>query len=262
MHPGPGRPSPPPASRAAPSAASGSPAASRCWSRRPHRRRAARAGAGRASPGSSISEKLHSPAWSTAARRGARRRRRARNGPGGLWTGSRDRSARVHRSPLRMPVAARTVRSDFASDASTHHAPPHTYTVCRPVARASCNQLSDVKGFPAPTFVLDLGVPELEAFVQALAGVVELGAVDVLQALGVDQHLDPVALEFHVLGARLVGELELVREAGAARGAHAHAQAQALAALGERALHVLGGIGGERDRHYAASFFCTLCFFL
>src|SRR6188508_3181564 len=150
-----------------------------------------------------------------------------------------------------MPAAARTVRSDFASHASTHHALPHTYTACRPVARASCNQLSDVKGFPAPAFVLDLRVPELEALVQSLAGVIELGAVDVLQALGVDQDLDAVALELDVLGIRLVRELELVGETGAARGAHADAQADSLAALGQRALHVAGRIFGERNRHQA-----------
>src|SRR5687768_13710251 len=129
------------------------------------------------------------------------------------------------------------------------------YPMCRQHARASCNQLSDVKGFPAPAFVLDLRVPELEALVQSLAGVVELGAVDVLQALRIDEHLDAVALEREILRVHLVGELELVGEPRAARGADAHAQTEALAALRKRALHMAGGVGSERDRHQAASFF-------
>src|SRR5688500_4108633 len=137
------------------------------------------------------------------------------------------------------------------------------YPMYRPAARASCN-LGYVKGFPAPAFVLDLRVPELEALVQALAGVVELGAVDVLQALLVDQHLDAVALELEVLGVRLVGELELVGEPGAARGANAHAQAQPLAALGEGLLHVAGGGLGQRNRHqatFSSLASATSCFF-
>src|SRR6185436_5204079 len=198
-------------------------------------------------------------------RRDARRRPRARSGRDGPWTGSRGRSARERRSPGHTRARVRRDRNGFASHAATSHAPPHTYTVCRPVARASCNQLGDVKGFPAPAFVLDLRVPELEALVQALAGVIELGAVDVLQALGVDQDLDAVALELDVLGVRLVREFELVGETGAARGAHADAQADSLAALGERALHVASRVLGERDRHQATFFsFCsaTPCFFL
>src|SRR5262245_48198328 len=111
------------------------------------------------------------------------------------------------------------------------------YPMYRPVARASCN-LGDVKRFPAPAFVLDLRVPEREALVQALAGVVELGTVDVLQALRIDDHAHAVALELEIFRVDLVDELELVGEPRAARGAHAHAQADALAALGDRALHV------------------------
>src|SRR5688500_2874566 len=111
------------------------------------------------------------------------------------------------------------------------------YPMRRPVARASCNRL-DVKGLPAAALVLDLGVLELEALVQAFSGVVELGAVDVRQALRVDHHLDAVALELQVVGVGLVDELELVGHARAAGGAHAHAQADALASLREEALDV------------------------
>src|SRR5688500_9898335 len=135
------------------------------------------------------------------------------------------------------------------------------YPMRRPVARASCNRL-DVKGLPAAALVLDPGVPELEAFVQAFAGVVELGAVDVRQALRVDQHLDAVALELQVVGVRLVDEFELVGHAGAAGGAYAHAQTDAPASLGEEALDVGCRFLGERDRHQATFFSSTACFFL
>src|SRR6267142_2138727 len=131
--------------------------------------------------------------------------------------------------------------------------PNNSKWLCRPL---------DVKALAAPAFILHLGVAELEALVEAFARVVELGAVDVLQALGVDQHLHAVALELEVVRAALVHKLELVGHAGAARGAHAHAQADALPALGEEALDVGCRFLSERDRHQATFFCSTECFFL
>ena len=113
----------------------------------------------------------------------------------------------------------------------------------------SSKWFSDVKGFAAAALVLHVGVVELEALVQALAREVELGAVEVRQALRVDHDLHAVALELVVLGLHRVGELELVGHARAAGGAHAEAQRHALAALGEVALDVVGGVFGERDGH-------------
>src|SRR6185503_19517053 len=61
-------------------------------------------------------------------------------------------------------------------------------SLSRPKAGASPNNSKwlckplDVKALAAPALILDLRVAELEALVEALAGVVELGAVDVLQA--------------------------------------------------------------------------------
>src|SRR5947208_3667771 len=78
-----------------------------------------------------------------------------------------------------------------------------------------CNPL-DVKALAAPAFILHLWVAELEALVQALARVVELRAVDVLQALRVDHHLHAVALELHVVRIGPVDELELVGHSRAA----------------------------------------------
>src|SRR4051794_21981127 len=95
----------------------------------------------------------------------------------------------------------------------------------------SSKWLLDVKAFAAPAFIFDVRVLELEAFVQTLAGVVELGAVDVGEALRIDEVLHPVALEGHVVGLDCVGIFELVRKAGAAGGAHAQAQADALPSL-------------------------------
>src|SRR5688572_9406084 len=245
-------PSPLPGPRAAPSAASGTRRAWRYWSRTPRRRRAARASASRVPRDFSVSEKLRSPAWSTGATRAARRRRHGRSGPDAPWTGCRGTPFRGDPSPAKRRERGRRVRSGCASLAATRHAPPPTYPVSRLVARASCNL--DVKALAATALVLDVRVAELEALVQALARVVELGALEVRQALRVDHHLHAVAVELHVVGIDGVGELELVGHAGAARGAHAQAQRDALAALGEERLHVACRLLGEGN-HY-------LCFFL
>src|SRR5260221_11211181 len=90
---------------------------------------------------------------------------------------------------------------------------------------------SDVKGLSAAAAVLLVGVVELESFVEALAHEVELRAVEVGEALRVDEHAHPVALEGGVLRLHVVRELELVREARASRGAHAEAQPDAFTAL-------------------------------
>src|SRR6266850_40178 len=107
--------------------------------------------------------------------------------------------------------------------------------------------LLDVKAFPAAALVLDIGVAELEAFVEALARVVELGALEVWEALRVDDDRHAVALELHVLGVHRVGEFQLVGHARAAGSTHANAQPYALAALGEVVLDVLRSGFCERD---------------
>src|SRR5688572_23733432 len=66
-----------------------------------------------------------------------------------------------------------------------------------------CNPL-DVEALAAPALILDLRVAELESLVQAFARVIELGAVDIGQALRVDHHLDAVALELVVFRAHRV----------------------------------------------------------
>src|SRR6185436_9092696 len=122
----------------------------------------------------------------------ARRRRHARNGQDGSAPGSRDTHARAGRYRAHIPARARTTRSDFPySVAANRHAPPPPHTGGRPVARGSCNQL-DIEALAAAALVLDVRVLELESLVQALAGVVELGAVDIRQTLRIHDDAHPV----------------------------------------------------------------------
>src|SRR5205085_10100393 len=99
---------------------------------------------------------------------GVRRRPRARNDRDGPATGSRDRRApgALHRRQRR--AADRTSRSGSASPDGS--------------ARARRAAL-DVKALPATALILDVRVAELEALVQPFAGGVELGALQVGQAL-------------------------------------------------------------------------------
>src|SRR5450830_154710 len=98
----------------------------------------------------------------------------------------------------------------------------------------------NAEAFAAAALVLDVRVVEAEAFVQALARKVQLGAVDVGQALGIDEDLDAMRLEHLVFGRRLVDILELVGQARATGRADTKAQAQALAAALDVAVDVLG----------------------
>src|SRR5439155_24709598 len=74
-------------------------------------------------------------------------------------------------------------------------------------------------------------VVELEAFIQALAHEVELGAVEVRKTLRIDEHLHAVAFEDHVFRRHVIGVLELVGKPRATRGLHAQANADAFATL-------------------------------
>src|SRR5664279_637885 len=106
-----------------------------------------------------------------------------------------------------------------------------------------------VEAFPAAALVFHIRIVELEAFVQTLAREVKLGSVKVRHALRVDDDGDAVALELMILRSHVVGILELVRESGAAGGAHAQAQSHALPALGQEFRDVACRGLGERNRH-------------
>src|SRR5512139_2374903 len=138
-------------------------------------------------------------------------------------------------------------------DAERGRAPPPPVAgfSARPPAVAGRGTGSDVERLPAPATVLLVRVVELEALVEALAHEVELRAVEVGEALRVDEHLHAVRLELEVALLRLVGELELVGHARAAGGLHPEAKADALAPLGDVALHVLRRAVGERDGHFS-----------
>src|SRR5690606_4450077 len=89
---------------------------------------------------------------------------------------------------------------------------------------------SDAEAFAAAALAAHVGVVELEALVEAFLGEVQLGAVQIDQALGVDDDLHAVALEHLILGLQLVDELQHVGQAGAAGGAHTQTDADTLAA--------------------------------
>src|SRR5262245_29499513 len=86
----------------------------------------------------------------------------------------------------------------------------------------------DGEAFAAAAFALDVGILEAKRLVQALLDEIDHGAVDVLQALGVDDHLDATVLEHDVLLTDLLGVVHDVGEAGAAGLLDSESQADAL----------------------------------
>src|ERR1700736_538891 len=106
-----------------------------------------------------------------------------------------------------------------------------------------------VEAFPAAALIFHIRIVEFKTFVQTLACEIELSPVKVRHALGVDDDGDAMAFELMILRANIVGVLELVREAGATRGAHAQAQTYAFPALGQKPCDVACRGLGERNRH-------------
>src|ERR1700682_54599 len=106
-----------------------------------------------------------------------------------------------------------------------------------------------VEAFPAAALIFHIRIVEFETFVQTLACEIELGPVKVQHALGVDDDGDAMAFELMILRADVVGVFELVREAGATRGAHAQAQTHAFPPFGQKPRDVAGRGLGERNRH-------------
>src|SRR5690606_31045547 len=106
---------------------------------------------------------------------------------------------------------------------------------------------SDVERLPAAALALDVGVVEAKALVKAFLHEVDLGALDVAQALRVDEDTDPVARELEIALLDRVGEVELVREPRATGRAHAEPQAEALAPAREETADVVRGGRGESD---------------
>jgi hypothetical protein len=95
--------------------------------------------------------------------------------------------------------------------------------------------LLDVERLAAAAGILDVGIVELEAFVQSFAREVELRAIEELQALRIDDDGDAVTQNDRSSGRTFIGIFDLVREPRAAGRAHAEAQPDALAAFYEAA---------------------------
>src|SRR5690606_30465975 len=81
----------------------------------------------------------------------------------------------------------------------------------------------------------------LEALIEPFANEVQLGAVEVGQALGIDDHLDAMTLEDQVFRGQLVDELQHVGETGAASRTHPQTDTFTLAAPLDGTLHVTDG---------------------
>ena len=109
----------------------------------------------------------------------------------------------------------------------------------------------------APAAVTLVGVVELEAFIETLAHKVQLGAVDVGQALGVNQHFDTVVLEHDVLRLAVVHIFELVGKPGAAGRLDSQAHSQALASAGQVAVDVPCSGFCQRNGHVSRSIYLS-----
>src|SRR5919106_5718623 len=100
----------------------------------------------------------------------------------------------------------------------------------------------------AAAAALDVGVVDGEAGAHEAVDVVELGAHDVRNAHGVDEHPDALGLEDLVVVGDLVVEVDAVLETGAASGPHADTQREVfLTLLGHEGLDLLGSVVGDVD---------------
>ena len=103
--------------------------------------------------------------------------------------------------------------------------------------------------FAAAAGRLFVGIAELEPLVQALTRVVQLSAINVGQAFGVNKHLDAMALEHLVLGDRIIHVLELVSHARTACGPDSKTQANAPAPLLKVFADVVSRLSSQSDSH-------------
>src|SRR5438128_95930 len=92
---------------------------------------------------------------------------------------------------------------------------------------------SDSERLAAAASILLARIAEFETLVEPLAHEVEFGAIEIRQALRVDEHLHAMALEDDVFGRQLVRVFKLVGKAGTAGRLHAQPYADAFASLAE-----------------------------
>src|SRR3546814_12706640 len=79
---------------------------------------------------------------------------------------------------------------------------------------------SDIEALAAATLATNVRVIELEALVEPFANEVEFRAVEIYQALGINDHHDPMTIEHRIFGCRFVDELKYVRQARTAGRTH------------------------------------------
>ncbi len=96
------------------------------------------------------------------------------------------------------------------------------------------SNISDTEAFAATTLAFGVGIVELEALVEALLDEIQLGAIQMDQALGIDNDLDALLLEHLILIGQFINELKHVGQTGAAGGFDAEAQANALAPVSQK----------------------------
>src|ERR1700716_2370475 len=172
------------------------------------------------------------------ARAGARRRPRQQNGGGAPPSAAFGTPHRALPDRTDSARASRTARSSLGKNRSWSSSSRLTGRIEMALGAAGAGHSPHreanalyVEAFPAAALIFHIRIVEFETFVQSLACEIEFGPVKVRHALGVDDDGDAMAFELMIPRANIVGVLELVREAGATRGAHAQAQTYAFPAL-------------------------------
>lgn len=96
------------------------------------------------------------------------------------------------------------------------------------------SNLSDTETFAATTLALGVGVIELEALIEAFLDEVQFGAIQMDQALGIDDDSDTVLLKHLIFIRQLIDKLEHIGKTRTAGGLDAEAKAYALAPVGQK----------------------------
>src|SRR4029453_4346518 len=222
----------------------GIPSASSCSIQHRSARRHTHIGMPRALTATSACGKPHSPELPIASPPDFRRRCRKQSGRGAPAPARFDR--RYPTQPYRAQSAAASRKAGSDPEVGT----------CQ---RAGTRPWSNVEGLTATAAVLFPRIVELEPLVQAFAREIKFSAVDVRQALGVNEDLDTMTFELTILGLCNVRVFQLVRHARAAGRAYTQPQSDAATAFGEITRNVLRCALGHRHTHHGA-FTHAACF--
>src|SRR5262245_33051897 len=104
--------------------------------------------------------------------------------------------------------------------------------------------LSNRKALPAAALALHVGVAETEGLVEALLYEVDFRAVDVAEAVAVDDDFDALLLEYHVVGLHVVGVIDHVGKTRTAGLFDADAKANPMAPARKESSDTISGCGG------------------